>query len=220
MSTTYSEDEGHNRRGWIETFTGRMVTPMVPDPATLSIIDIAYALANKCRYSGHTAMFYSVAEHSVIMTQFALNRGDREGARWALLHDAVEAYIPDVPRPLKPFLVGWAEIEETMERAVIAHFGFGETIFRLTPETMAQVKNLDTRILLREAEVLLPSRGLNWKIPGDPLPVSIHGWTPAQARAEFLSIFTELFPHYEEPVIGTEFDARVDHSLVAETTHS
>lgn len=207
----YSRADGYNATGWIETYTGRMVTPLSPVPATLSITDIAYALANKCRYSGHTAVYYSVAEHCVLMALFALNRGDNLGARWALLHDAVEAYIPDVPRPLKPGLVGWREIEETMEIAILFHFGFGQQIERLTDEQREMVKSLDTRILLREAKVLLVSGGLNWRIEGKPLPVTIHGWTPAQARAEFLSLFDELMPDYQEPPIEPWFDARVDH---------
>ncbi len=211
---TYSRADGYNAAGWIETYSGRMVTPLQPDPATLSITDIAYALANKCRYSGHTAVFYSVAEHCVLMALFALNRGDRLGARWALLHDAVEAYIPDVPRPLKPGLVGWREIEETMETAVLFHFGFGQQIERLTEGQRDMVKVLDTRILLREAKVLLVSGGLNWQIEGRPLPVTIHGWAPAQARAEFLSLFDELLPGYQEPAIEPEFDARVDQQAL------
>jgi hypothetical protein len=209
---SYARADGYNVAGWIETYTGRMVTPLQPDPGTLSITDIAYALANKCRYSGHTAMFYSVAEHSVLMALFALNRGDRNCARWALLHDAVEAYIPDVPRPLKPGLAGWAELEERVEDAVIEHFGFGTAIPRLTDETRALVKSLDTRILLREAKVLLLSGGLNWRIEGDPLPVTIHGWRPAQARAEFLSLFDDLLPEYREPLIEPWFNACVDQS--------
>lgn len=209
---TYRRVDGYNVAGWIETYTGRMVTPLQPDPATLSITDIAYALSNKCRYSGHTAMFYSVAEHSVIMARFALNRGEVDGARWALLHDAVEAYIPDVPRPLKPGLPGWREIEEDMEIAVIAHFGLGP----LPLAVLDMVKRLDTRILLREAGVLLTSGGLNWRIDGRPLPVTIHGWQPAQARAEFMSLFAELLPDYREPVIEPRFDARVDHSQVTD----
>ncbi len=211
----YDPDDGYNTLGWIETYTGRMVTPLLPDSATLGITDIAYALANKCRYSGHTQRFYSVAEHSVLMSQYG-NYLSPEIARWALLHDAVEAYLPDIPRPIKPGIPGWAEIEHRMEVAVLHHFGL-DPLRALTREA---VKTMDTRILLREAETLLVSGGLNWQIPGDPLSVRIEGWHPELARTHFLTSFTLLFPDYVEPEILPWFDARIDHHNTAGVAHA
>jgi len=206
VTETYDLDDGYNAAGWIETYTGRMVTPLAPNPRTLGITDIAYALANKCRYTGHTAKYYSVAEHSVLMAEHALSNGRIDEARWALLHDAVEAYLPDIPRPLKPGIPGWAEIEGRMERAVLTHFQL--TLPALVREA---VKSMDTRILLREAETLLVSGGLNWQIPGTPLPVEIDGWEPNRARSRFLRLFTFLVPDYFEPDILPWFDASIDH---------
>jgi len=209
VTESYARDDGYNATGWIETYTGRMVTPLTPNPRTLGITDIAYALANKCRYTGHTAKYYSVAEHCVLMAQYGLYTST-EVARWALLHDAVEAYLPDIPRPLKPGIPGWAEIEGRMERAVLTHFQL-----TLRASTREAVKDMDTRILLREAETLLVSGGLNWQIPGKPLRVTVEGWEPRRARSRFLTTFNALFRDYFEPDILPWFDATVDHSLTA-----
>lgn len=199
----YRREDGHNATGWIETYTGRMVTPADPDSTTLSITDIAHALSNKCRYSGHTLSFYTVAEHSWLMAQYLLDSNDdTEAARWALIHDAVEAYLPDVPRPLKPFIQNWKELEENMERAVKAHF---EEYPNAAVEGL--VHSIDTRILLAEAAVLLPSGGRRWEIPVTPLPVRLRCWSPAIARINFMDLFEELFPWYAEPPFEKRFDA-------------
>lgn len=201
----YRREDGHNTTGWIETYTGRMVTPVDPDPITLCVTDVAHALANKCRYSGHTRRFYTVAEHSWLMAEYALAKGDRESARWALIHDAVEAYLPDVPRPLKPFLANWKELEANMERAVKEHF---DEYPNAAVEGL--VHSLDTRILLTEAQVLLPSRGQRWEIDAKPLDTRLRCWQPSIARRNFLEAFEVLFPHYTEPPLLDEFNARCE----------
>lgn len=198
----YRRSDGHNVTGWIETYTGRMVTPVNPDPGTFCITDIAHALANKCRYSGHTLRFYTVAEHSYLMARYLLDQGDPEAARWALLHDAVEAYLPDVPRPLKPFISNWKELEEGVEAAVKSHFQEYPN-----PAVAGLVHSVDTRILLTEASTLLPSGGKRWEIDGEPLPVRVRCWEPKVAMVWFLALFQELFPNYEEPEILAAFDA-------------
>lgn len=200
----YRRDDGFNVTGWIETYTGRMVTPITPDPDTLCVTDVAHALANKCRYSGHTLSFYTVAEHSYLMAQWLATEGDTEAARWALIHDAVEAYLPDVARPLKPFIQNWKQLEGNMEEAIKVHFDEYPNA-----AVAGLVHSIDTRILLTEADRLLPSRGRRWEIDATPLPVRLRCWNPRIAEANFLTIFRDLFPHYEEPPILEEFDATV-----------
>jgi hypothetical protein len=170
--------------GWIETYTGRAFQPMNPDPLRISIRDIAHALSFKCRYTGHCSAFYSVAEHSVLMAGSTI---DREVAQWCLLHDATEAYLPDVPRPLKPYIPGWAEIENRVEVAVAKRFQL-----RLPKPDV--VKTLDTRILLTEAADLLPSRGEKWEIDARPLDVRLEFWAPPVAEGMFLRMYDTLFP--------------------------
>src|SRR5580692_700756 len=117
-----------NRGDWIQTATGRQFWPMDPRPDEIFIDDIAHALSMLCRFGGHCLRFYSVAEHSVLLSRVA----PQKHKLWALLHDASEAYLVDVPRPIKPMLVGYKAAEEKIQRAIAVrfnlHFGIPEDI--------------------------------------------------------------------------------------------
>jgi len=106
----------------ILTHTGRYVSIAGPHPDDIDIEDIAHALANICRFSGHTKQFYSVAEHSVLVALMA----PREHGLAALMHDASEAYIGDVVQPLKSSdaMRDYIVAECRMERAIEQRFGF------------------------------------------------------------------------------------------------
>lgn len=84
-----------NRR--IRTYTGILFDPFHPKIEDINIYDIAHALSNECRYAGHCSKFYSVAEHSVIISKLC----SEENALTGLLHDGSEAYVKDLPRPIK-----------------------------------------------------------------------------------------------------------------------
>ena len=81
----------------IATFSGRYVDPLHLSPDDVNIEDIAHALANQCRFTGHTLEFFSVAQHSVLVMRTL----PIEHKFWGLLHDASETYLSDVARPLK-----------------------------------------------------------------------------------------------------------------------
>ena len=81
------------RGGWIQTYTGRQFWPLDPRIEDIDIHDIAHALSHQCRYSGHCLRFYSVAEHSVLLSHHVAG----EHMLWALLHDAWEAYLAAIP---------------------------------------------------------------------------------------------------------------------------
>ena len=85
----------------IQTFTGIGFDPINPDPKLIKIEDIAHALSNQCRFSGHARSFYSVAQHSAHCAEIACLASNAPLARAMLLHDASEAYLLDMPRPLK-----------------------------------------------------------------------------------------------------------------------
>ncbi len=129
------------RKGdWMQTYSGGKFWPLDPRASEVNITDIAHALSLQSRFGGHTLGFYSVAEHSVHVARAA----SAENKLWALLHDASEAYVSDVIRPLKRFLAGFQEIEDRVQ-AVICE------AFRLDPEMPAEVKALDNRILMTSA---------------------------------------------------------------------
>lgn len=165
---------------WMQTATGRAFWPIDPRPEDVDITDIAHALSLICRYCGHVREFYSVAQHSVLVARFT----SPEHRLWALLHDASEAYIVDVPRPLKPSLVGYRDLERRVMAAVCDRFG-------LPREEPPEVKRIDGAILADEAAQLMAPPPMPWDLPEPPLGVWIDPWKPERAREEFLTAFYE-----------------------------
>lgn len=106
--------------GIIRTYTGKMINVLDPDPALICIEDIAHALSNQCRFSGHTSKFYSVAQHSVLCAKMVSSQFKLA----ALLHDASEAYLVDLPTPIKIAIPQYTEIEGNMMRVIANKFGF------------------------------------------------------------------------------------------------
>lgn len=101
---------------WIQTFTGKRFYPLEPDIEDIHIVDIAKALSQICRFNGHCTRFYSVAEHSLSCLGLARHMGLSYSHRYAaLMHDAAEAYLSDVVRPVKRFITGYSEYEERLE---------------------------------------------------------------------------------------------------------
>jgi len=128
---------------WILTFTGRRFYPMAPKAEDVDIIDIAHALSMLCRYAGHSKFFYSVGEHSLWVSHAV----PAEHAFFGLMHDAAEAYVCDLPRPLKYALPEYRAAETRVWAAIVEKFG-------LPLETPPEVKLVDSRMLLTERPVL------------------------------------------------------------------
>ena len=151
---------------WMQTFSGLAFHPAAPSPAQICLVDIAHGLANTARYSGQTRRRYSVAEHSIHLARWFLRAGNRELAKIALMHDAAEAYICDVPRPLKVLLAPlYKPIEEAVEAAIAQRFGMATL-------SHPAVKAADDRILEDERRALLVEPPLPWT-PREPLGIRI-----------------------------------------------
>lgn len=146
-----------------------------PDPGSILLDDIAFSLGNACRFNGHTSSYYSVAEHSVLVSCLveAMNP-NRDLVVAGLLHDAHEAYLGDIPTPIKQTLPGWQELAERMDRAVGQSFCADPVLFR-SPE----VELADRMALSMEARILMKcrTRGLlaGDLIPAENLPDRISG---------------------------------------------
>lgn len=166
---------------WMQTATGRQFWPLDPDPDDICIEDIAHALSNMCRYGGHTLSFYSVAQHSVIVSRHCPQSLRLTG----LLHDASEAYIADIIRPVKPFLQNYKSIEIDVERAIAKRFSLPYP----WPE---EVKKVDNRILFDERDQLMADPPRPWNLHGGPLGVRIDPWQPERAKSEFLGVYWSL----------------------------
>jgi 5'-deoxynucleotidase YfbR-like HD superfamily hydrolase len=109
----------------IKTFTGR-VDPLNPVPDEINIEDIAHALSRQCRYNGHCVGFISVARHSIWVRERLARQGhDQRLQLTGLLHDAAEAYLGDLVRPIKhtPFGATYLEVEEVLEKVIMERFG-------------------------------------------------------------------------------------------------
>lgn len=170
-----------NRGDWIQTAMGRQFWPIDPRADEVFIDDIAHALSMLCRFGGHCRRFYSVAEHSVLLSRAA----PPEFKRWALLHDASEAYLVDVPRPIKPFLLGYEAAEIKIMQAVSERFGLQGDI----PE---QIKRMDRAILMDERSQNMAAAPVPWSTDMSPLGVRLQFWNPTDARTAFLAAFESL----------------------------
>lgn len=169
---------------WMQTYTGRKFTPLNPSPADIDIVDIAHALSMTCRFGGHCKQFYSVAQHSVLMAEKAAPQDKLR----ALLHDAAEAYIGDLIRPIKLHNDTFCQVEEIVELAI------ADALAMPFPITNAAVKDLDNRILADERDQVMSftpcSFDDGWpNLP--PLGVVIEEWPPHVAREKFLNAFQE-----------------------------
>lgn len=172
---------------WMQTYTGRRFWPLSPRAQDVCIDDIAHHLALKCRYNGAVREFYSVAEHSVIVSEAV----PPEYAKEALLHDAGEAYWPDVCGRIKNeniFAPIRAGEDETL-RVIYSHFGIVST-----PASQKAIKEIDYRILVDEMSQLM-EHGTWEPTLRDVLPlgVPIAALSPALAEPVFMARFRELF---------------------------
>ncbi|WP_210183208.1 hypothetical protein [Rhizobium leucaenae] len=168
---------------FMQTFTGGKYWPCDPRPEEVFIEDIAHSLSLQCRYAGHCREFYSVAEHSVHIARWLQRKYGPVMALHGLLHDATEAYVVDVPRPLKPSLANYKEIEERNWQAIAARFG-------LAKQLPAEVHDADNRII---ADELVNMHPMAWHARhADGLGVTIGCWSPKDAEYEFLTTFEAL----------------------------
>lgn len=110
--------------GQIITWTGKRVNPMYLTPDDIDIVDIAHALARQCRYNGHTHGHLSVARHSLWVAGQLVRSGHPELELWGLLHDATEAYIGDMVKPLKiaPEMEAFRRAEDNAEVVICRAF--------------------------------------------------------------------------------------------------
>lgn len=152
---------------------------MAPEDCTFTIEDIAHGLSNVCRFGGQCSRFYSVAQHSVHVAEILPPEHKLAG----LLHDAAEALIGDVPKPLKDILPDYRALEKRIEAVVAERFG-------VSAKLPAAVKDADVQMLATEQHQLMPDReGRSYaggKLPGNRILPAL---TPAEAKAWFLQDF-------------------------------
>lgn len=167
---------------YLTTVTGELIDVQNIVPSQVSILDIAHSLSNKCRFGGHSRVFYSVAQHSVRVAWALPPRLRLAG----LLHDASETYLEDVPRPVKRILVGYSDLERRVMQVVSNRFDLGD----LVDDPL--IHEADNRVLRTEWEELMPGpvpEGIREYLPVEKPP---YHFTPSAAYALFLGTFNQL----------------------------
>lgn len=135
---------------YLETHGGLMLDVLNPKPEGISIEAIAHGLAHICRFGGHTIRHYSVAEHSVWVSQLV----PPEFALQGLMHDATEAYLCDLPSPIKKLWPEYYVMEAKLHAVIAEKFGF-------SPEMPDEVKTADARICITEKIALIGADNLD-----------------------------------------------------------
>jgi len=166
---------------WLQSYTGRKVYPLDLRVEDICIEDIAHSLAYQCRFNGHYLRYYSVAEHSIIVSRFV----PPELALDGLLHDASETYLHDMVRPLKPSFPDYVKAEQNAERIIARKFG---TTFPIH----LTVKDIDNRILIDERDQIMVPCEHEWNLTGKPLGVKLECWSPEEAEDRFLERYNWL----------------------------
>lgn len=153
----------------IRTNSGIYFNILEPTLDMIDINDIAHALSHQCRFGGHIQKFYSVAQHCVMAATYV----PPPLKRATLLHDASEAYLLDIPKPIKPHLNNYEELEDKLMRLIAEKFKFQ---YPLTDE----VKSIDKQMLEMEWRFLMLQ---------EPHPDTFDYWKPKLAKKEFLAMF-------------------------------
>jgi hypothetical protein len=191
LTTSTVEDHAGNPQtwAWMQMLSGGVLDLPTPRMDQIDIHDIAGALSKQCRYGGHCLHFYSVAEHCVIAARHAAP----EFRLTTLMHDASEAYLVDVPRPIKSLLSNYRELEAMFERLIARRFNY---IYPYPEE----VKRLDEAMLAVEQQQNMAPCVREWGLRVPPIEgCRLEFWTPAVAEGRFLEAFFSYgglpFPH-------------------------
>lgn len=185
-----SDPWGKPRIGdWLQTRSGKKFFPLDPSPEDIDIEDIAHALSNQCRFTGHVKAYYSIAEHSVRVANYILDNypGRLEDAFAGLMHDASEAYLSDLSRPIKqlPQFKFYRDVEDNLMRRIAERFEFEYPLSAIVHEA-------DSSLLGTEARDLMSPVVDDWHLKYKLLDEKIDPWTSEYSKRLFLTHFRAL----------------------------
>lgn len=180
---------------WIQTYTGKVFDFTSFGPTDICLEDIAYALSRQCRFNGHTERFYSVAEHSLLVSALAfeyaedadMRPSERDAcARYGLLHDAAEAYVGDIVTPLKralPTIVReyLDDLHDRILSTILVRFEV-----HASADAIGIVKRADLVALATEQRDVMGLAPKDWHLPYAPSQTSTRLLPPANIVGEFL----------------------------------
>lgn len=176
---------------FILTYSGKAVDVLNLRMEDIYIVDIAKSLSQQCRFTGHTRVFYSVAEHCLRMSRVV----PPGLALRALLHDASEAYLTNVPPQIKPLLKGYGKIEGRVRAQIYKRFGLAQK----SPDDVI-IHHWGRVMRATERRDLMPPGGPEWdSLRGvEPLEYSISPWPADGAEDLFINRFADLYEQHKE----------------------
>ena len=181
----------------IMTYSRVLMDPLNARPEQILIEDIAHSLSLMTRANGHFKQFYSVAQHCINCLREARSRGYSQRLQLAcLLHDAAEAYIADIPRPVKHRLTGFAEIEDNVLEVILQKFN----LTGLTDDEWELVKSVDDALLHAEFEALMGIQMFKTA----PFVSMVHDYSLRDMEDVYRE-FIQLFHAMSEPAADTDF---------------
>lgn len=185
---------GVDREMEIGTLSGRRINLHDPQPDDFAIGDIAQPLANLCRWGGQVQRFYSVAEHCCLVSDavYAMSGGDHAKAFAGLMHDASEAYVRDLPSPIKSALPVYIELEERIQQVMSEVFGYQWPWPREVSEADIAIRYDEQEALRRLCVKRTVGGGRRRAVGFKGLDVKIWGWLPRTAQQEFMHRFHYL----------------------------
>jgi len=170
----------------IVTFSGEKFTPLDPDISQIRVEDIAHSLSLLCRANGHIDYFFSIAQHSINCANEAKARGHSTRVQLAcLIHDASEAYISDITRPVKLYLSEYKIIEKRLQDVIYTKF-LGSV---LPEDEFSQMNQIDNDMLTCEFEVLMRNRMVLKTIPKLLSTPSFEYRNQTEVETEFLKVY-------------------------------
>lgn len=176
-----------NHYDYISTYSGGVLHFKDPQPEEILLEDIAHNLSMICRYNGSVTAHYSVAQHSIAVAAAVMKvTGDPKQALAGLSHDMCEAYLCDIPRPIKPHLRGYKGMENRLTKAINKKFNI--------PRAKDIVWDIDNRIVANEARLrfkVVPE----WVVDFDPVDIDdsfFEEVSPSEAEKSFLGVYEQL----------------------------
>ena len=179
-----------NKKNYIQTYSGVIFYPLEPDPDLILLPDIAHALSNQCRFGGHVRKFHSVAQHCVQVANL-LKLDSPEIQLAGLLHDATEAYLVDLPKPIKNKMPIYVEAEERLLKSIADRFNISFDLFK-------EVKESDRSALAIESSHLMAPLHADFELTKSDIE-NVSGlslgvcWTPEKAEKMYLEKFSEIW---------------------------
>lgn len=187
---------------WIQLNSGKRFFPLDPRPEDIDINDIAHALSNLARFTGHGDRFYSVGEHSIHCARIARRLGLTPLQQlFVALHDSSEHIVNDIARPLKQYMHDYKQVEDNIMSVIWEGLGLPQP----TKHDYHLVKLIDNTMLVHEIHQLMKRTDFTLDVETVDIHVDLsRGYKAGESKYDFLITFYDLMDEYREWVANNE----------------